>query len=283
MPAMDLFTYHHMNQPKSAPMLKFDYLEKDTGNYWHIWVAVDRIYLYRMGQQLGSRDDEMRNMEADLMVRRLECALLLAKKGIFQFKCTSAWRFSDVEFKDTSTVTCSLRSAEAGHDTDVIIDWFNAFSRLTLIRRAADDAYMASVMGPEAIFFIYRGFEWLKKALKVSWDDLGSKIDVPQANIKWLKKAANNHDWPAARHAVESGHKGHLDEEILPTWVYGLVHGIIHARCRLDPKFAAQIEQQGDPWPLEEQKENALSSQAFAPSKNPSPSPLKERGTQGVR
>lgn len=234
-------------------MLQFDYLEKDTDNYWRIWVAVDRVYLYRMGQELSSRDAEMRNMEADLMVRRLECALLLARKGIFQFKCMAVWRFGDVEFKDTSTVTCALRNVEASHDTDVIIDWFNAFSRLTLIRRAADDAYMASIMRQEAIFFIYRGFEWLKKALSVSWDDLGNAVDVPQNNINNLKKIANNRE-KAARHAVESGYRVHFEDEILPTWVYGLLHGIVHARCQIDPEFSAKIQKQGDPWPLEEQQ-----------------------------
>ena len=251
MPAMDLFTYHHTDQPKTAPRLLFDYLESDTGNYWRIWLAVDRVYLYRMGQELISRDEEMRNMEADLMVRRLECALLLAQSGIFRFKCTSRWRFNDIEFKDTSIVSCDITGTANTKVTKKIVDWFYAFSRFTFIRRAAEDAYLASIMKPEAIFFVYRGFEWLKKALNVSWDNLGQAVDVPQDNIKHLKKIANNPD-EAARHASDTGYKVHFGEEVLPTWVYGLLHGIVHARRQLDPEFSALVEKKGNPWPLDE-------------------------------
>jgi len=251
MPAMDLFTYCHTDQRKSVPNLQFSFLEKDTGNYWRFWGAADMIYLYRTGEELSSRDDETRQMEADLMVRRLECALLLAKKGIFQFKFASRWKFNDIEFKKTSTVASVLRSTESHDDKMVytIIDWFEAFSRLSLVRRAAEDAYMASILKSEAIFFTYRGFEWLRKALSVSWDDLGKAIDVPQTNIRYLKKIAN--DWEAAaRHAAESGYKARFEEEVLPSWVYGLLHGIVHTRCKLEPEFATTIQKEGDPWPI---------------------------------
>jgi predicted peroxiredoxin len=249
MVAMDLFTYHHINQPKNCPSIQFDYMEKDTGNYWRIWSAIDTICLYRMGAELSKRDNALRNMEADLMVRRLECAFLLAQKGIFQFRFTSGWRFNDLDFRDTSTVTPTLKSGTS-KEIDEIIDWFNALSTQTLIRRAAEDAYMALIINREELFFIYRGFEWLKKAMKVSWDKLSETIDIPRESINSLKKIANNPE-EAARHAAESGLKVYLDEEVLPDWVGGLLHGIVHARSKIDPDFLTYIQKHGDPWPLE--------------------------------
>ena len=133
--------------------------------------------------------------------------------------------------------------------SDKVTDWFNAFSQFTLLRRAAEDAHTALTLKSEAILFVYRAYEWLKKELAVSWNDLGKAIDIPQSNLKTIKRMAN--DWDAAsRHAVESGKKLRFEEEVLPGWVHGLLHGIVHTRCKLDPAFAACVERDGDPYPI---------------------------------
>lgn len=248
MPAMDLFTYHRINSPMNCPSIKFRYLEKDTGNFWQIWSAVDRVCLYRMGEELAKRSDEMRDMEADLMVRRLECSFMLAKKGIFHFNFTSGWRFQNLDFKDTSTVIPTLKAATS-EDVSEISDWFLTLSTHTLIRRAVEDAYMALTIKREELFFIYRGFEWLKEMMDVSWNKLGEYIDIPQESINHMKKAANNPN-EAARHAAESGLKVHLGQEVLPDWVYGLLHAIVYARSKTDKDFFTYIKKHGDPWPL---------------------------------
>jgi hypothetical protein len=245
---IDVFTFHHIGGQRSLPAVEFDYLERDTGNYWRIWGANDLIYLYRMGEELASRDYETRIMEAGLMVRRLECALVMAKAGWFNFALIAAWSFGRLVITDSSTVTCWLKQAES-ENIDAVLDWFQAFSQHNLLRRAAEDAYNALTIPMEDILFMYRGFEWLKKCLKVSWKELGATIQVPQQNIITLKKMANNPDL-ATRHASESGKKLHFEQGVCAGWICGLLHGIVHARCQIDSTFAEKVKEFGDPWPI---------------------------------
>lgn len=245
---IDLFTYRHIGERRCLPAMQFDYLESDTGNYWRIWGADDLIYLYRMGEELSSRDYETRVMEAGLMVRRLECALVMAKAGWFRFTPIAGWKFSGLIITDSSTVACQLKQAEP-KDIGDVFDWFQAFSQHNLLRRAAEDAYNALTIPTEAIFFMYRGFEWLKKCLKVSWKELGAIIHVPQQNIDHLKKIANDPDL-AARHASESGKKLRFEQGVCTGWICGLLHGIVHARCQIDSAYAKKVKKLGDPWPI---------------------------------
>lgn len=245
---IDLFTYRHMQVRGAVPPIQFDYLEKDTGNYWRIWCTGDLLYLYRIGEKLSSRNDAARRMDADLMVRRLECSLLLAKAGWFQFTCISRWKLSKLMTTKASTVVCGLIGAMS-KDPSEIFDWFQAFSKYSLLRRAADDAYNALTIPSEAILFMYRGFEWLKKCLGVQWKEIGEAVNIPQENVNYLKKTANDPDL-AARHASKSGLKVHFEQGVCTGWICGLLHGIVHARCKLDEPFAKKVEKLGDPWPI---------------------------------
>lgn len=248
MTEIDLFTYRHTHQRVSVPALQFDYLEKDTENYWRIWGAGDLVYLYRIGERLSLRNDEERMMDAGLMVKRVECSLLLAKVGWFQFTCIAGWEFTGVETTSSSTVGCRLGKAES-EDSSEVIGWFQAFSQHSLLRRAAEDAHAALTIPSEAILFMYRGFEWLKKCLNVQWKELGEAVDIPQENVNYLKKIANDPDL-AARHASESGQKVHFEQGVCSGWICGLLHGIVHARCKLDQTFAEKVKHLGDPWPI---------------------------------
>lgn len=246
---IDLFTYRHRQFGKKIPSMQFEYYESDTGNSWRIWGNNDLLYLYRTGEKLKKRDDSDRVMDSDLMVRRLECSMLMAKEGWFNFTCISRWMLTDLTFCKTSYVGCGLIETKKT-DLGAVYDWFQSFSNYNLLRRAAEDAYNALTIPSEAIFFLYRGFEWLKKCCdNVGWDKLGKEIDIPQVNIDEIKKIANDND-VAARHATKTGHKVRFEQGVCSGWVCGLLHGIVHARCKLDTDYKKKIEKLGDPWPI---------------------------------
>jgi len=251
MATIDLFSYSDKDPRVCVPRINFGYLESDTGNFWVIWASVAETFLYRLGDRLRSQDIADRKFDSQLMVRRLEASLLIAKKGLFKFKFDGMWTLDKVEIdKDVSSVNCVLRATELEDKDGEVADWFQAFSKYSLLRRAAEDAYMASILEQESIFFLYRGFEWLKKAVgNVSWNKLGDAIDIPQENIKYIKKTANDPD-AAARHAAQSGFKSRFEGEVCSSWVCGLFHSIAHVRCDLDPDFNVKVKKNGNPWPI---------------------------------
>ncbi len=83
--------------------------------------------------------------------------------------------------------------------------------------------------------FIYRGFEWLRTALKLSWEDIASDVGVSVSEIKELGKMANYET--GVRHASMSGEKLRADPFNYGTWVCGLIDGVNAARKRLEPDF----------------------------------------------
>lgn len=251
MTTIDLYTFSDENPRNSAPRIMFSYLESDTGNYWTIWAAVGYAYLYRLGDTLGAISLAERKRDAEFMIRRLQASLLIGKKGLFQYAFDGMWTLDKITIdRKSSTVNCVLPSTSSEEYDEEVTDWFGTFSKHTLLRRAAEDAYMASAIQQESIFFLYRGFEWLKKAAgNPPWNDLGRHIDVPQKNIDYIKKTANNPE-EAARHAAKSGMKAYFDGEVCSSWVCGLLHSVAHIRCSLDPDFDAKLKKNGNPWPI---------------------------------
>ena len=251
MATIDLFSYSDKDPRACVPRINFGYLESDTGNFWVIWASVAETLLYRVGDKLSARDIADRKSDSRLMVRRLEASLLIAAIGLFKFTFDSMWTLDKVGIvKDVSTVNCALRATELEDTEGDVADWFIFFSKYPLLRRAAEDAYMASILESESIFFLYRGFEWLKKAVNdVSWNKLGDAIDVPQENIRYIKKTANDPN-AAARHAAQSGFKSRFEGDVCSSWVCGLFHGIAHVRCNLDSDFDVKVKKDGNPWPI---------------------------------
>lgn len=251
MTTIDLFAYSDKDPRVCVPRINFGYLESDTGNFWVIWASAAEALLYRIGDKLSSRDLADRKFDSQLMVRRLEASLLITRIGLFRFTFDSMWTLDKVEVvKDVSTINCVLRATELEDNEGDVADWFLALSKHTLLRRAAEDAYMASILEAESIFFMYRGFEWLKKAVgNVSWNRLGDAIDIPQENIRYIKRTANDAD-VAARHAAQSGFKSRFEGDVCSSWVCGLLHGIAHVRCSLDSDFEAKVKEDGNPWPI---------------------------------
>jgi len=251
MTTIDLFTFGDRNPRASAPRVMFSYLESDTGNAWVIWASLGDAYLYRIGEKLSSVSLADRKRDSELMVRRLQASLLISRKGLFTYDFVGMWTLDKVGIDNRlSTINCVLRAAESEEYDEEVPDWFNAFSKHTLLRRAAEDAHSAATIQQESIFFLYRGFEWLKKAVgNISWDKLGKAIDVPQANIDYIKKTANDPE-AAARHAAATGFKSYFQGEVCSSWVCGLLHSIAHVRCSVDPSFDAKVKKTGNPWPI---------------------------------
>jgi len=251
MTTIDLYTFSDRNPRNIAPRIMFQYLEKDTGNFWVIWAAAGHAYLYRLGDKLGQVDLAERKHDAELMVRRLQASLLISKKGLFKYEFEGMWTLDKIQIeRGISMVNCVLPSTDSEKYDEDVVDWFRTFSTNTLLRRVAEDAYMAAAVQQESIFFLYRGFEWLKEAVgNPSWRELGSHIDIPQENINYIKRTANNPK-EAARHAAQSGMKSYFGGEVCSSWVCGLLHGIVHVRCSTDPDFEKKVKKHGDPWPV---------------------------------
>ena len=118
------------------------------------------------------------------------------------------------------------------------------------MRRAVEDAHLAATMKYESAVFLYRAFERLKRALGVSWSKLGKAIEVPQGNIDTIKKVANQWD-RGARHAAPSGNKVYFDASDVPSWIHGIMHGVIHARATVDRDFAQRSPTGEAAWPID--------------------------------
>ena len=54
----------------------------------------------------------------------------------------------------------------------------------TTLRRSADTAHLALSHPHEALIFIYRGLEWLKRGTGVGWDQIATDIGVPLSALK---------------------------------------------------------------------------------------------------
>ena len=238
--------YRHRHNHVSVPYVDIGMHEADTGNDWVVRSAVDTAYFLRYGELL-KYEQGGQLFEADLMKRRLECSLLVGNRQFFEFELeghTLITKLLSRPFEAQFSLGC-VDELEKG---DSVGDWFGAFSQHTWLRRAAEDIYTAVKIPAEETLFIFRAFEWLQKGLEVGWADLGSRVDIPQVNLKRLKKEANSWD-AAARHAVVSGNKQRLGESA-PSWVNGTLHAIVHARAAVDPAYKEWLGEHDDPYPI---------------------------------
>ena len=244
-------SYKNTRSRMHLPNILFHYRESDDGNQWQIRCAGDIAYIIRFGDLLATRDAEAQGRDADYMAQRLECATLISLHTVVELELSSRVLMADVQISDSFALTYWNLGADPGDPLD-IGDWFHAFSQYKWgwLSRAAEDAHLALTMKYESAVFLYRAFEWLKKGLGVSWSKLGKAIDVPQHNIDYIKKVANQWD-SGARHAAPSGHKLYFDESEIPSWVHGIMHGVIHARATVDEDFAQRLPTGEAAWPID--------------------------------
>jgi hypothetical protein len=223
-----------------APKVEFDYDEPKTGVRWHITAGGSRAYMLRFGKGLAAKDRETvgeQNIDSHLMMSRVQSALLLGGKGLFQAEAAGRIFLESVQDKPSWFTQVNLPSAKADVAPPAFYDWLGALTRHTMLRRAAADAHFALSHPHEAGAFVYRGLEWLVVGEGRTWDDLASDIGVSKADVRDFKKLANV-DY-GVRHASRSGIKLRADLENYGTWVCALIDAINATRFRLEPGYKA--------------------------------------------
>lgn len=220
-----------------APKIEFHYLEKETGAQWHVVAGGSRAYLCRFGDLLAAKDDPDgtagQAADSHFMISRLQSALLLGGKGLFQAEPVGRLFFHSLP--DLPEWVVQLDLTEEKVDTGAVHDWLNALSQHTMLRRAAADTHFALSNPHEAGAFVYRGFEWLIAGEGRSWDDLGPDIGLSKSDVRDFKTLANV-DY-GVRHASRSGKKLRANLQNYASWVCALIDAINATRARLEPGY----------------------------------------------
>lgn len=222
-----------------VPKIEFQYLEKDTGAQWHVVTGGSRAYFCHFGTGLAVKDDpsatDARAADSHFMISRLQSALVLGGKGLFQAEPAGRLFLGSLPELPEWVVQLDLTESSEGMDISAVYDWLNALVLHTMLRRAAADAHLALSHPHEAGTFVYRGFEWLIVGEGRSWDDLASDIGVSKSEVRDFKKLANV-DY-GVRHASRSGQKLRADSQNYGTWICALIDAINATRARLEPGY----------------------------------------------
>ena len=223
---------------RMLPKIEYNYLERDTDVQWHITGGGSRAYTVRFGEGLAAVDAaEIDNQTADshFMIDRLKGALLLGGKGLFQSESVGRIFLRSIQVQADWTTQLDMPGRQDEEDNTSVYDWIGAFTRHTMLRRAAADAHSALSHQHEAGMFVYRGLEWLVVGESRSWDDLAPDIGVSKEQIRRFKKLANV-DY-GVRHASRSGKKLRAEIGNYGTWVCGLIDAVNATRARLEPGY----------------------------------------------
>lgn len=222
----------------SVPLFQIQYQEADTGIEWRIDCGGTRGYLARLGSKLDA-DFDAQAADSHFMIQRIVTALLISGSGLFEAKPVGRFSFQGLEGKFTWISHINMKEPYAPPEkldpSAPFFDWYGAICAHNVLRRALDDVYLALRYPHEAFVFVYRGFEWVRTALKLSWEDIASDVGVSVAEIKELGKLANYET--GVRHASKSGEKLRADPVNYGTWVAGLIDVVNAARKRLEPDF----------------------------------------------
>ncbi|KPK95817.1 hypothetical protein AMJ80_03495, partial [bacterium SM23_31] len=120
-------------------------------------------------------------------------------------------------------------------------DWYPFICQNTLFRRASEDAYAALQNPVEAVFFIYRGMEWLLRAGNIGWKELAEDIGISFNDIKKFKQSANSD--LGQRHGIVSGLKLRATVEEYGSLFADFLYGICKVRKRVDSSYKVISEQ----------------------------------------
>lgn len=247
-----------------APGFNIRYDERDTGNSCFITGGGTRLYISRVGDNLEQSNDAQA-ADSHFVVDRVIAALLISGAGLFWASPqgrifveapvkTLRWN-SQIDLEPYYSER--VRAVHDAFNEDEFGSWFQFICENTPIRRALHDVVQAIKNPVEAFVYIYRSFEWLKKGLKLSWDEIASDIGVTTKQIKEVGQIAN--DETGVRHASKSGVKQRASLETYGTWIAGLIDAIESARARIDKTYTAsdskriaamlKVAVQYDPYP----------------------------------
>lgn len=221
-----------------APKFTLEYLEEDTGNFWHVTAGGSRAYLLRFGKGLAAMESDSidkQNADSHFMMSRVQCGFLVDGKGLFQAQAVGRIFLGSIQDKPNWFTQLDLPTSKADAATPTIHDWIKAMSKHTILRRAATDAHLALSYPHEAGAFVYRGFEWLLMGEGRGWEDLAADIGVSKSDVRDFKKLANV--GYGVRHASRSGEKLRANIQNYGTWVCGLIDAINATRARIEPGY----------------------------------------------
>lgn len=221
----------------AVPFLDLGYQERGADIDWRLVTGGTRAYVIRAGGSLSENLEEQ-SADSHFMIRRVTSALLLGRRGLFRAEPAGRFMMHDVgkEFAWTVHLDKPEPSPEVQkEDVSAVEDWYLALATHTLLRRAADDLYLALANPHDAFVFIYRGIEWLKQGLSLSWDEFAQLVDIPLRDLKELTKMANVET--GVRHASKSGSKMRPDTPIYGTWACAVVDSINAVRAKLESTF----------------------------------------------
>lgn len=247
-----------------APGFNIRYDEKNTGNTTFITGGGTRLYLTRVGNNLDQSSDAQA-ADSHFMADRVIAGLLISGAGLFRaipmgriFVDTQVDTLKWHSQIDLEPFYCErVRAVHDAFDEGEFASWFRFICQSTPVRRALHDAVQAINNPVEAFVYIYRGFEWLKKGLNLSWDDIARDVGVTTRQIKAVGQIAN--DESGVRHASRTGGKQRASLATYSTWIAGLIDAIESARARVDKGYTAsdskkiaeklKVAMQYDPYP----------------------------------
>ena len=226
------------------PEFNIRYDERNTGNSCFLTGGGTRLYVNRVGGNLDQSSDAQA-ADSHFMVDRVVSALLVGGAGLFWAnpKGRVFVRTANEALSWTSQIDPEpfyserVRAIHSAFNEQEFGSWFQFICQNTPIRRALHDTVQAIKNPVEAFVYIYRGFEWLKDGLELSWDDIASDVGVTTKQIKEVGQIAN--DETGVRHASKSGVKQRASLETYGTWIAGLLHAIEAARARIDQEYVS--------------------------------------------
>ncbi len=220
------------------PALNIHYQEVH-GPLWQIVTGGTRAYVVRFGTPLVD-DPEEQSADSHFMIRRVTSALLFGGIGLFHAETSGRMFIRNLEgdISWTSYFDWPAPSDQPSMEAAAKVnDWFEAFTKHTLLRRAADDAHAALSSPHEALTFAYRGLEWIVLGREISWDALAVEIGVTPRTLRELKKAANVD--LGFRHATSTGIKARANLGVAGSAVALVFDAINACRAKLEPGFTA--------------------------------------------
>jgi len=224
----------------SAPRLNIGYKEIDTNAEWTINCGGTRAYLVRHATPLLG---DMKEQAADshFMMDRLKFAFMFGGAGLFRARCVGRLTFKGVAGDVTWRGQLDCPDPFFGDWPDEIItaqvaDWYKAICAQSVLRRAVNDAYLALMHPQEALFYAYRGMEWIVVGTKISWEELAGDMGVSINDLREFKKTANVEG--GARHPTQSLQKLRADLHSYTGWVTCLFDAVNAARTRLDSSYS---------------------------------------------